>query len=65
MHLHFLSAEKFQILPPPVYRGYFCPQEIILFALGYMKENDMQQGMRYMSYLHLLPIPSRRDFAHS
>lgn len=30
-----------------------------------MKEDDMQQGMRYMSYLHLLPIPSRRDFARS
>lgn len=65
MHLHFLSAEKFQILPLPVYRGYFCPQEITLFSLEYMKEDDMQQDMRYMSYLHLLPIPSRRDSDHS
>ena len=65
MHLHFLSAEKFRIPPLPVFRGYFYPQEIILFSLEYMKEDDMQQDMQYMSYLHLLPILSRRDSAHS
>jgi len=53
MHLHFLLAEKYQILPLPVSRGYFCPQEITLFSLEYMKEDDMQQDMLYMFYLHL------------